>query len=60
MLLEWAKQEKIDIIGTNESNTTERQNRFSMSRQEEYSGVWSDAEENKKKGSGVGLIMNKK
>jgi len=60
VLLEWAKQEKIDIIGINETNTTERQNRFSMSRQEEYSGIWSDAEENKKKGSGVGLIMNKK
>ena len=59
-LLEWAKQEKIDIIGINETNTTERQNRFRMSRQEEYLGIWSDAEENKKKGLGVGLIMNKK
>jgi len=60
ILLEWARQEKIDIIGINETNTTERQNKFSMNRQVDYVGIWADAEENKKKGSGVGLIMNKK
>src|SRR5437868_5490897 len=60
ILLEWARQEKIDIIGINETNMTERQNKFSMNRQVDYVGIWADAEENKKKGSGVGLIMNKK
>ena len=60
ILLERARQEKIDIIGINETNTTERQNKFSMNRQVDYVGIWADTEENKKKGSGVGLIMNKK
>ena len=31
-----------------------------MKKQENYIGIWTDAEEKKKKGSGVGLIMNKK
>jgi hypothetical protein len=31
-----------------------------MNRQEEYLWIWTDAEENKKKGSGVGIIMSKK
>ena len=60
ILLEQARQEKIDIIGINKMNTTERQNKFSMNRQVDYVGIWADAEENKKKGSGVDLIMNKK
>ena len=41
-------------------NTTERQNKFSMNRQVDYVEIWADAEENKIKGSEVGLIMNKK
>ena len=49
ILLEWARQEKIDIIGINETNMTERQNKFSMNRQVNYVGIWADAEENKKK-----------
>ena len=60
LLLDWAKKEKIDIIGINETNTTERQNKFNISKQEEFVGIWSDAETNKKKGSGVGLLINRK
>ena len=60
LLLEQASQEKIDIIGVNETNITEKQSKYNMNRQEEYLGIWTDAEESKKKGSGVGLIMNKK
>ena len=60
LILEWAKKESIDIVGINESNTTERQNKFNTKKQEEFFGVWSDAEYNKKKGSGVGLLINKK
>ena len=39
ILLEWARQEKIDIIGINKTNTTERQNKFSMNRQVDYVGI---------------------
>ena len=60
LLLEWASQEKIDIIGVNKTNTTERQSKFSINRQEEYLGIWIDTKENKKKGSKVNLIMNRK
>ena len=59
-LLDWAKTNDIDMLGINETNTTERQNHFSMNNQKEYKGIWTDAEENKKKGSGVGLLMNRK
>ena len=60
LLLDWAKKEKIDIIGINETNTMERQNKFNISKQEEFVGIWSDAETNKKKGSRVGLLINRK
>ena len=60
LLLDWAKKEKIDIIGINETNTTERQNKFNISKQEEFVGIWSVAKTNKKKDSGVGLLINRK
>ena len=41
-------------------NITEKQSKYNMNRQEEYLEIWTDAEESKKKGSEVGLIMNKK
>ena len=39
LLLNWAKKEKIDIIGINETNTTERQNKFNISKQKEFVGI---------------------
>ena len=60
LLLEWASKENIDMLGINETNTTERQNKLYMSRQKEYLEVWTNAVENKKKGSRVGLVINKK
>jgi exonuclease III len=60
LLLEWANREKVDMIGINETNITGRHANYSMRKQENFLGIWTDAEENKKKGSGVGLIMNKK
>ena len=36
LLLEWASQEKIDIIGVNETNTTEKQSKYNINRQEKY------------------------
>ena len=41
-------------------NTTEKQSKYNMNRQEEYQGIWTDIEESKKKGSEVSLIMNRK
>jgi len=39
LILEWAKKESIDIVGINESNTTERQNKFNTKKQEEFFSV---------------------
>ena len=39
LLLEQASQEKIDIIRVNETNTTEKQNKYNINRQEEYLGI---------------------
>jgi len=60
LLLDWARKENIDMIGINETNTTGRQNIFNLKNQDNYLGILSDAEENKKKVSGVGLILCKK
>ena len=60
LLLDWAYKENIDMIGINETNTTGRQNNFNLKNQGNYLGLWSDAEENKKKGSGVSLLICKK
>ena len=49
MLMDWASREKIDLIGINETNITERQISFSMNKQKEYLGIWTDAEVNKRK-----------
>ena len=39
LLLEWASQEKIDIIGVNEMNIIEKQSKHNMNKQEEYLGI---------------------
>src|SRR5439155_17388028 len=60
LLLDWAYKENIDMIGINETNTTGRQNNFNLKNQSNYLGLWLDAEENKKKGSGINLLICKK
>ena len=59
-LLDWAKTNDIDMLRINETNTTKRQNHFTINNQKEYKGIWTDAEENKKKSFEVSLIMSKK
>lgn len=52
------KEEGIDIMGINESNITEKQSKFLLKRSSEYVSFWTSAEENKIKGSGVGIIVH--
>lgn len=59
LLAEWASKERIDIIGINESNISERQGKFMLKKDSEYLSFWTSAEENKLKGSGVGILINK-
>ena len=60
LLLEQVVCKNLDIIGINETNTMERQNKFNMKKQKDFFRVWTDSEEKKKKGSGVGLLINNK
>ena len=59
LLAKWAKEERIDILGINESNIDERQGKFCLAKSSEYISFWTSAEEGKLKGSGVGLIINR-
>ena len=59
LLAKWGKKEKIDIIGINKSNISERIGKFTLKNDSTYLSFWTSAEENKLKGSGVGFLVNK-
>ena len=59
-LLEWKKLEKIDILGIVESNISEKEGRYIMIEDKENKSYWANADGNKKKGSGVGIIVSNK
>ena len=48
------------MIGINKTNILGRQNNYNLKDQDKYLGIWSDAEESKKKRSEVSLVMSKK
>src|ERR1043165_9495568 len=57
-LLSWADEEEITILGITETNLTEREGRFlTHAANKRYVGYWSSAAEDKKKGSGVGILV---
>ena len=58
-LISFAAEEKIDIIGINETNIIEQQGKFLVKKESNYIGLWTGANENKIKGSGVGLLISK-
>ena len=58
-LIGFAAEEKIDIIGINETNIIEQQGKFLVKKESNYAGFWTGANENKIKGSGVGLLISK-
>ena len=43
----------------NETNIAERQGRYLIKKDSNYIGFWTNADENKIKGSGVGLVINR-
>jgi hypothetical protein len=58
-LLGWAEEEEITILGITETNLTEREGRFLMqAANRKYVGFWSSAAKDKKKGSGIGIIIS--
>jgi len=57
-LLSWAEEEEIVILGITESNLTEREGNFlTNNTKRRYIGYWTSAAEDKKKGSGVGILI---
>jgi len=43
----------------NETNIVERQGRYLIKKNSNYIGFWTNADENKIKESGVGLVINR-
>ena len=51
---------KIDILGLVETNVLEKEGKLMLRKVQGYYGFWSSADEDKVKGSGVGIIINSK
>ena len=58
--MEWVEEEGIDIIGINETNISEKKEKYMIKKESNYVGLWTSANEEKLKGSGVGLVVKKK
>ena len=58
-LLSWAEEEEIAIMGITETNLTEREKKFlTYAAGKRYVGFWTNAAEDKKKGSGIGIVID--
>ena len=58
-LLEWASDNAIDILGVAETNITHTEGIWINKEQSKYRSFWSSSNKDKKKGSGVGLLISK-
>ena len=57
-LYQWLLDNRIDIIGLAETNITTKEGSFLTKNLGNYRSFWSNANPDKKKGSGVGLLIN--
>ena len=60
IISEWALEENLDIIGIAETNISSKEGVFLDFNRDNFVGFWSNTEKEKKKGSGVGLLIHKK
>ena len=58
-LYAWALDNNIDILGLAETNITAKEGNFLTKSWNEYKNFWVSADPNKKKSSGVGLLISK-
>ena len=58
-LLEWAEEDRINILGLAETNISSKEGHFLTPRDGNFVSFWANANQGKKKGSGVGLLINK-
>ena len=59
VLYAWALDNSIDILELAEMNITAKEGNFLTKSWNEYKNFWASADPNKKKGSGVGLLIGK-
>ena len=54
------KEEELDIIGIAETNIKEKEGKWIQTKQQGYVSFWSSKEEDKLKGSGIGVLVNER
>ncbi len=59
-IVERIEKNEYDIIGIVETNITNREGQFIVKQRSSLNSFWSNAEEGKNKGSGVGIIVSDK
>src|SRR6185295_8146306 len=60
-LLGWAKEEEITILRITETNIAEKKGKILVHRYNtQYKGYWTSAMSDKKKGSGIGILIDER
>ena len=57
--LDWGTEHNMDIIGISETNLVQKEQKFLIPNNSDYTGIWT-SKDNKIKGSEVGLLINSK
>jgi exonuclease III len=60
LIHEWALDNKIDILGLAETNISKKEGFFIAKDLDKYRSFWSDSNATKKKGSGVGILVEER
>ena len=58
-LHDWLLDNKVDVLGLAETNISSKEGFFLTKNMENYKSFWANAKAEKKKGSGVGLLISK-
>jgi len=60
LVYEWALDNKIDILGLAKTNISKKEGFFMAKDLSRYRGFWADSDASKKKGSGVGILVEER
>ena len=59
LLVCWLEKENIAICGLNETNISAKEGKWCLGKDSKYATLWSNVSPDKKKGSGVKLLIRK-
>ena len=59
ILVDKLEEEKYDLVGIVETNISEKEGQYIISHREKIDSFWTNAEKEKNKGSGVGILVSK-